>query len=81
MSVGGTFTQLRCYQGATALVALTYTLRVNGANTSLTCTVPILSKQGLGTGSVAFAAGDLIDIATPPLLGVLKPGSFALTFQ
>jgi len=42
------------------------TLRLNGADTSLTCTILANESTGSTTGaSVAFSAGDTIDVSVP----------------
>ena len=42
-----------------------FTLRVNNASTTLTCTVKAGSKTGEGTGTATVKAGDQIDVAIP----------------
>jgi hypothetical protein len=80
MSVAGHFTALSCFQALTDTVAQTYTLRLNGVNTALTCTIPVGSMSASTTGaSIAFSPGDLVDIACPAAGALSQPGSFALT--
>jgi hypothetical protein len=78
MAVGGTFTALNCFMSKTATVNLTFTLRKNGTSTALTCVILSGQLLGSGTGSVSFAAGDLIDIGCPATNVPGTPGSFAL---
>ena len=80
MSVAGHFTALSCFMATTSTSAQTFTLRVNGANTTLTCTIPVGSLSGSTTGaSIAFSPGNLVDIACPTSGTNATPGSFALT--
>jgi hypothetical protein len=79
MSVAGHFTALFCVMGGTSSSSLTFTLRRNGANTTLTCVIPAGSLSGSTTGaSVAFSSGDLFDIACPASGVPGQPGNFAL---
>jgi hypothetical protein len=66
MAVSGHFTAFYCSQGGNAAANRTFTLRKNGANTTLTCAINSGSASGNTTGaSVSFSAGDLVDIALP----------------
>jgi hypothetical protein len=78
MAVGGTFTGLTCFIVTPPSADLTFTLRKNGADTTLTCTIPSGLNSASGTGSVAFSVGDLIDIRCPSSNVPASAGSFAL---
>jgi hypothetical protein len=78
VGVGGTFTKLTCAVNSNPAPAggLVFTLRVNAANTTLTCTVPAGANVGTGTGSVTLNAGDKVDVAAPASM----PGGTQATF-
>jgi hypothetical protein len=78
MAVAGTFTGLTCFIITAPTADLTFTLRQNGADTTLTCTIPSGLHVGSGTGSVPFSVGDLIDIRCPSSNVPSSAGSFAL---
>jgi len=66
----GHFTSFHCYATAIAQ-SRTMTLRLNGADTSLTCTIDANETRGSTAGaSVAFNAGDMIDVSVPPVTGI-----------
>ena len=75
----GTLTKMTCFQNGTSKEALTYTLRENASNTTLACTIPAGLTKGVGTGSVAFTSGDLLDVKTPASGTPGKPGSFSVS--
>jgi len=60
-----TATSIRCSRNSTNVGSRTFTFRKNGANTSLTCTIPGGATSGSGTGSVSLSAGDLVDVQLP----------------
>jgi hypothetical protein len=79
MAVSGRFTALFCRQAINATANRTFTLRINGANTTLTCTIPNGSPNGSTTGaSIAFNAGDRVAIALPGAVNA-TPINFGLT--
>jgi hypothetical protein len=62
----GHFTAMYCYAANAPTVNTTFTLRNNGADTTVTCTIAAGAHTGSTTSlSVAFNAGDLLDISTP----------------
>jgi len=73
VSFSGHFTSMYC--SVTANVSnstTTFTLRLNGADTTLTCTIVNGTRKGNTTGaSVAFSTGDLIDVQ----VGTTNPNS------
>jgi hypothetical protein len=75
----GTLTTMTCFQNGTASVAVTYTLRKNAASTTLTCTIAAGATRGVGTGSVAFSSGDLLDVASPESGAPGKSASFSVS--
>jgi hypothetical protein len=80
MPIAGHFIALSCFMATTSTSAQTFTLRLNGANTTLTCTIPAGSLSGSTTGaSIAFSVGALVDIACPAANVPGTPGSFSLT--
>jgi len=82
VAVSGHFTAMYCATGAApgGATSVTFTLRKNGADTSLTCTITGLGTSGGTTGaSVAFNVGDLLDVAVPNNLGgANKTATFAV---
>ena len=82
VAVSGHLTAMYCSVAAPPgnSVGVTFTLRKNGANTALTCTITNAATQGSTTGaSVAFSAGDLLDIALPnSIASANKAASFAV---
>src|SRR5262249_17980460 len=61
VATSGHFTAFYCYSQTAPSANITFTLRLDGANTSLTCTINNGSTSGSTTGaSLAFATGDLI---------------------
>ena len=48
-------------------------------NTTLACTIPAGLTKGVGTDSVAFTSGDLLDVKTPASGTPGKPGSFSVS--
>jgi hypothetical protein len=88
MSVSGTFTSMRCFITVAPGVtngALVFTLRIGGANTPLTCIIPVGMTSGVSvTGlSTPFVAGNVVDVAAQAATGMGNPlnhpGSFAVT--
>ena len=75
----GTVTSMRCFVETAPNADITFTLRKNEANTTLTCTVASGANTGSGSGSVSFVAGDRLDVAAPAnVQGSTKPGTFAI---
>jgi hypothetical protein len=70
-----------CYQNGTSINNVTYTLRKNGANTTLTCTILAGAKTGSGVSAsgVPFVTGDLLDVATPAANTPGVQGSFTVS--
>ena len=58
-----------------------FTLRLNGADSSLTCTIPQGAVKGSGTGSVSLSAGDLVDVKAPATMDSGTAGSVAVKTQ
>jgi hypothetical protein len=57
---------MRCFSSTAPAASITWTLRKNGANTTLTCTIAGGATTGSGTGTaVTLSAGDLVDVALP----------------
>jgi len=83
VAVSGTATAMQCYIQTAPSVPIMFTLRRNGGNTTLTCTIQAGQVKGVPAGlPVAFNAGDLFDVATQtaPMGSVPSaPGSFAVT--
>jgi hypothetical protein len=79
VAAGATFTAMRCWMNGTSASNLTFTLRVNGANSGLTCTITAGQSKGSGTGTAVVVAGDLLDVATPSASTPGQPGSFAIS--
>jgi hypothetical protein len=78
VSISGHFTGLYCFSEGAPSTSLVFTLRANGSEQALTCTVAAGSHSGATTGaSVSFSAGSLIDIALP-VNSLRQPGSAAL---
>jgi len=75
---GATFTTMRCHVAVAAAGSTTYTLRVNGGNSTLTCTIAGGQTNGSGSGSVTVSAGDSVDVATPGAGTPGQPASFAV---
>ena len=75
----GTLTKMTCFQNGTSSSALTYTLRKNGASTTLTCSIAAGKRTGAGSGSVAFASGDLLDVKAPERATPEQQGSFSVS--
>jgi len=69
---------MACYTGAAPSVNVVFTLRVNGVGSGLTCTIAAGQKVGSGTGTASWAAGSVLDVATPAAGTPGKPGSFAI---
>ena len=80
VALPATYTSMACYINSTAAPALTFTVKVNLANTTLTCTIPAGQRSGTstGSGSATVAAGDLFDVATPSAGVPSVGGSFAI---
>jgi hypothetical protein len=71
---------MTCFQDGTSTSAGTYTLRKNGANTTLTCSIAAGKTTGTGSSSgVAFASGDLLDVETPARGTPALQGSFSVS--
>ena len=69
---------MHCYSTVARTVDTTFTLRDNVANTVATCAILSGAHTGSTTGlSVAFTAGDLLDVASPAANGAGK-ASFAV---
>jgi hypothetical protein len=78
MPTAGTATTMRCYMAQADNVNQTFTLRVNGTNSTLTCTILAGQTSGVGTGTATWTAGSFLDVATPG--GVPgKPGTFSIS--
>ena len=78
IAAGATFTTMRCHVAVAGGSTNVFTFRVNGVNTTLTCTITAGQTNGSGTGSVSVAAGDLLDVATPAANTTAQPASFAV---
>jgi hypothetical protein len=70
---------MRCAIGIAPAQNLTYTFRVNGANTGLTCTILAGQTLGTGTGTATIAPGSRIDIASPAAGNPGAGGSFSFS--
>src|SRR5581483_7758718 len=79
VSASATFTSMRCWVQTAPAANITFTLRVNGANAGLSCTINAGSTSGSGSGSASVSAGDLVDVATPSASTPGKPGTFAVS--
>lgn len=76
VSVSGHITAFYCFINDNA--AWTTTLRINGSNTTLTCTTSAVTGKGQTTGAnVVLTAGDLLSLSFNGDLG--GAGSWALT--
>jgi hypothetical protein len=75
-----TYTSMACYMNSTTAPQLTFTVKVNLVNTTLTCTIPAGQRSGTcsGCGSATVVAGDIFDVATPSTGTPSVAGSFAL---
>jgi len=79
VAAGGTATTMRCFIESAPAANITFTLRKNGANTALTCTIPSGQTSGSGTGTATWVAGDLLDVQAPAANTPGKIGSFAIS--
>jgi hypothetical protein len=62
-----------CAQSAAATADRIYTLRINDADSALTCTILVGQTSGSTTGAnVSFSAGDRLDIATPAAINGVR---------
>ena len=81
VAVGGTATSLQCYiQTPPSALPIIFTLKRNGGNTTLTCTIQSGQTKGVPAGlAVVFNAGDLFDVATPSANVPSSKASFAVS--
>jgi hypothetical protein len=66
VAAAATYTTMRCYSRAAPNTTGVYTLRKNGTNTGLSCTIAADATTGSttpGSSPVTVAPGDLLDIA------------------
>jgi hypothetical protein len=80
VALPATYTSMACYINSTTAPALTFTVKVNLVNTTLTCTIPAGQRSGVntGNGSATVVRGDIFDVATPSSGTPSVAGSFAL---
>jgi hypothetical protein len=79
VGITGHITALYCVQEANAGANRTFTLRVNNASTSLTCTISSGTQRGSTTGaSIAISGRDTVDILLPSSVDA-RSASFSLT--
>jgi hypothetical protein len=67
--VAGTVTAMKIRLGGAAGGAgssYTFTVRKNGVDTNVACTIAVAATTCTGTGSASFAAGDLFSISAVP---------------
>jgi hypothetical protein len=75
----GHFTGIRGYFNSAAAKTVTFTLRINAVDTTLSCSITTVAKTCSTTGaSIAFSDGDLITIRVNTTIGG-QPASAALT--
>jgi hypothetical protein len=78
VSLEATYTTMRCFMQTAPGENITFTLRDDGKNTGLTCTVESGKTTGSGSGTATLKAGDLVDVATPEKGTSVAPASFAI---
>jgi hypothetical protein len=79
VSAEATYTTMRCFIEKAPTVNLTFTLRDNAANTTLSCTVEAGNNTGSGSGPATVQPGDLVAISTPSSNTPGAPGSFSVS--
>ena len=79
VAVGGHFTALAGYFNSTMSKTVTFTLRINGVDTTLNCAITASTAKTCSTtgASIAFNAGDLVDVRVNTSVPG-KPSSVAL---
>jgi hypothetical protein len=79
VAAAGSATTMRCFSEDAPAVNITFTLRKNGADTALTCTILAGQTSGSGSGSASWVAGDLLDVRAPAAGMPNKIASFAIS--
>jgi hypothetical protein len=77
----GHFTGIRGYVNSTASKTVTFTLRINGLDSTLSCTIAASTAKTCSTtgASVAFSDGDLITIRVNTTVTAGHAASAAIT--
>jgi hypothetical protein len=79
VSAEATYTRMRCFIEVAPGETITFMLRDDEKNTSLTCTVENGKTTGSGTGTATLKPGDLVDVAMPEKGTPGAAASFAIS--